>query len=97
MQYHLEVVASVLDVALACGEMNEAERAGYNHQRLTTDVAVVFGLNDHQFRSCFVFFKNTQPYKPRKSIGFLCRQNEWTMQGPSPSPTDLDLYLEYWA
>ena len=50
VQYHPEVVASVLDVALACGEMNEAERAGYDHQRLTTDVAVAFGLNDNQFR-----------------------------------------------
>lgn len=45
VQYHPEAVTKVLDVALACGDMNEIERAAYQDQLLTTDVSIAFGLN----------------------------------------------------
>ena len=50
VQYHPEAVAEVLDLSLACGEMTQEVRTGYDHQRLTTNVAVAFGLNNKQNR-----------------------------------------------
>ncbi len=44
VQYHPEAVAEVLDASLACGDMNEEERAAYDAQRLNTDVGIAFGL-----------------------------------------------------
>lgn len=45
VQYHPEAVAEVLDMALACGDMNQEERDAYAAHRLTTDVSVAFGLD----------------------------------------------------
>ena len=46
VQYHPEAVKEVLDVALACGDMSEKERAAYDDELLTTDVSIAFGLGD---------------------------------------------------
>ena len=42
----LEAVKEVLDLALACGDMSEKERAAYDDELLTTDVSIAFGLGD---------------------------------------------------
>ena len=44
VQYHPEAVSEVLDVALACGDMNHEERSAYDDKRLTTDVSIAFKL-----------------------------------------------------
>ena len=45
VQYHPEAVGEVLDIALACGDMNQEEREAYDDQRLTTNVSMAFQLS----------------------------------------------------
>ena len=44
VQYHPEAVGEILDIAFACGDMNQQEREAYDDQRLTTNVSIAFGL-----------------------------------------------------
>jgi len=44
VQYHPEAVSEVLDIALACGDMDTTERAAFDDARLTTNTSVAFDI-----------------------------------------------------